>query len=112
MTKQKSDKIYVVKRDYNEEFLIALTEIKKDTTQIFIRLEKINGTISDYPITKERLSNACVKIEELDTAITKNLVPAITNIKIKVWSVAGIVGSVSAGLGGLVGILIGKMVGG
>ena len=109
IAKQQSDKIYAVRRNYNEEFLVALTNIKKDTEQIFNRLDKINGTIGDYPITKERLNNACVKIEELDTDINEKLVPVITNIKIKIWSVSAVVGVICGSIGSGVGFLIQKL---
>lgn len=109
MVKQQSNKIYAVRRNYNEEFLVALTNIKKDTEQIFNRLDKINGTIGDYPITKERLNNACIKIEELDTTITDKLVPVITSIKIKIWSVAAVVGVICGSLGSGVSFLVQKL---
>lgn len=53
------------RRKYDEEILIAIAEIKKDTEQIFNRLDKINGTVQDYTANKYKMDLSCTELLEL-----------------------------------------------
>jgi hypothetical protein len=85
------------------QVLIAIAEIKKDTAEIFRRLDKINGSISDYPIAKKRVTDLETDCDKMAESI-KNTSTLLSNIKIKVWGVAGLIGAIM----GFIGIVIGK----
>lgn len=87
------------------QILIAVAEIKKDTAEIFRRLDKINGSIADYPVSKKRIDELEVDYKEMNESI-KSLSDLLNNIKIKVWGVAGLIGGVT----GFIGVIIGKFI--
>ena len=87
------------------QILIAVAEIKKDTAEIFRRLDKINGCIADYPVAKKRIDELEVDYKEINEAV-KNLSDLLDNLKIKVWGVAGLIG----GIMGFIGVIIGKFI--
>jgi hypothetical protein len=97
------------RRSYDKEFIERLTVIDTRQQMVLAHLEKINGTIGDYPITKEKLNNACLKITELDADITEKLIPVVNNIKIKIWSVAAFVGVICGGIGSAVALVVQKL---
>ncbi len=88
-----------------DEVLIAIAEIKKDTSEIFRRLDKINGSIADYQVVKKRVDELEVDYKEMNESI-KSLSDLLNNIKIKVWGVAGLIG----GIMGFIGVIIGKFI--
>jgi len=88
-----------------DEVLITIAEIKKDTSEIFRRLDKINGSIADYQVVKKRVDELEVDYKEMNESI-KSLSDLLNNIKIKVWGVAGLIG----GIMGFIGVIIGKFI--
>ncbi|MFA5560051.1 MAG: hypothetical protein WDA59_11475, partial [Methanofastidiosum sp.] len=85
--------------------LIAIAEIKKDTAEIFRRLDKINGSIADYPVQRRRIDELEEDCEKMSKSIT-NTMNLLNGIKIKVWGVAGLIG----GIMGFIGVIIGKFI--
>ncbi len=73
------------KADDLNQILIELNGIKKDTGNIFSRLDRINGAIADYPVSKERLANACDTEAKTraNVSFAKGLANQIGNTKIK-----------------------------
>ncbi len=98
------------KKNYNQETVDRLARIETYIEGIFNRLDKINGSISDYQTTKERLNNVCEKIEAISNDIEKNIKPPLTKITIKVYSLAILTGLFSGGIGTLIGYYIAKLV--
>ncbi len=88
-----------------DEVLIAIAEIKKDTSEIFRRLDKINGSIADYPVQRRRIDELEEDCEKMSKSIT-NTMNLLNGIKIKVWGVAGLIG----GIMGFIGVIIGKFI--
>lgn len=101
MTAAKSER-----RNYDIEFLERLAKIETHIGGIKDHLSKINGSISDYQTTKEKLNNACKEILKMDADITDKIMPSLSSIKIKVWSVAGLIGAFSA----FIGVMVGKFI--
>ena len=88
-----------------DEVLIAIAEIKKDTSEIFRRLEKINGSIADYQVVKKRVDDLEEKTNKTDNCI-KEINSLLNGIKIKIWSIAGLIGAIM----GFVGVIVGKFI--
>lgn len=94
----------------DQETVDRLARIETHIETILSRLDRINGSIGDYQITKERLNNVCAKIEAISDDIEKNIKPPLTKITIKVYSLAILTGLFSGGIGTLVGYYIAKLV--
>jgi len=92
-----------VSKKETEEIVIALTELKKDTEYLRERIDKINGTLNDYPTNKEKLKIVCKDMEEVK--------PIVSNLRIKIYGIAATIGVVSGGIMGTIGIFIGKAIG-
>jgi len=88
-----------------DEVLIAIAEIKKDTAEIFRRLDKINGSIADYQVVKKRVDDLEEKTNKTDNCI-KEINSLLNGIKIKIWSIAGLIGAIM----GFVGVIVGKFI--
>lgn len=88
-----------------DEVLIAIAEIKKDTSEIFRRLDKINGSIADYSITKKRVDDLEENFGKLEDCIEETS-KLLTGLKIKVWGMAGLIGAIM----GFIGVIIGKFI--
>ncbi len=88
-----------------DEVLIAIAEIKKDTSEIFRRLDKINGSIADYQVVKKRVDDLEEKTDKTNDCV-KEISSLLNGIKIKVWGVAGLIG----GIMGFIGVIIGKFI--
>ena len=89
-----------------EQILIEIAEIKKDTGNIFRRLDRINGSIEDYPVSKDRLSEACKDLDKLKDKISNKIEPRITNIWLKFYTICGAISLISAGIGAAIGAAI------
>ena len=88
-----------------DEVLIAIAEIKKDTSEIFRRLDKINGSIADYQVVKKRVDDLEKKTDKTNDCV-KEISSLLNGIKIKIWSVAGLIGAIM----GFVGMIAGKFI--
>jgi len=88
-----------------DEVLIAIAEIKKDTSEIFRRLDKINGSIADYQVVKKRVDDLEEKTDKTDNCI-KEINSLLNGIKIKIWSIAGLICAIM----GFVGVIVGKFI--
>jgi len=88
-----------------DEVLIAIAEIKKDTSEIFRRLDKINGSIADYQVVKKRVDDLEEKTNKTDNCI-KEINSLLNGIKIKIWSIAGLIGAIM----GFIGVVVGKFI--
>lgn len=106
------------RRQYDEEFIIKLAVI--DTRLLTVveelkavknHLSAINGSITDYQVTKSKVENACLKLLELDTNINV-MDKLLGNIKVKIWSTAAFVGIICGGVGSAVSFVIQKFGGG
>jgi hypothetical protein len=100
------------RRKYDEEFMIKLAVIETRQTNVIDELQKIskhlsdiNGSIVDYQVTKEKLTNACLKLTALDADVS-TMNKLVSNIKTKVWSVAAFVGIICGGVGTAVAFVI------
>jgi len=78
------------------KILVAITELKKDTEYLRERIDKINGSLSDYPAQKEKIKNNENDLEEIK--------PLVSNLRIKIYGIATAIGIAS----GFIGTLIGK----
>ena len=94
------------RRKNDSIILITLEGIKRDTLHISKRLDKINGSIEDYQVTKERLDNACKAIEKISDKLELEIEPTLVNIKIKFYAITTLVGLVSGGIGSAIGAAI------
>lgn len=92
------------RRKNDKEILILLTELKKDIDYLKERVDKINGSINNYPIYKERVD---MLFNDMD-----KIKPIVTSMKIKVYGIATTIGIISGGVMGTIGIFIGKILGG
>ena len=88
-----------------DEVLIAIAEIKKDTSEIFRRLDKINGSIADYQVVKKRVDDLEEKTDKTNDCV-KEISSLLNGIKIKIWSVAGLIGAIM----GFIGMIAGKFI--
>ncbi|MCB5258792.1 MAG: hypothetical protein WDA59_01440 [Methanofastidiosum sp.] len=88
-----------------DEVLIAIAEIKKDTSEIFRRLDKINGSIADYQVVKKRVDDLEKKTDKTNDCV-KEISSLLNGIKIKIWSVAGLIGAIM----GFIGVVVGKFI--
>ena len=88
-----------------DEVLIAIAEIKKDTSEIFRRLDKINGSIADYQVVKKRVDDLEEKTDKTNDCV-KEISSLLNGIKIKIWSIAGLIGAIM----GFIGVVVGKFI--
>lgn len=86
-----------------------LARIETHIENIFNRLDKINGSIVDYQITKERTNNNCIEIDKIQKIINEEIKPPITKLTIKVYSTAILAGIFSGGIGSIIGFYIAKL---
>lgn len=86
------------RRKNDNIIIVTLTELKKDTEYLRERIDKINSCLDDYPAQKEKIETSEKRLDRIE--------PVVTNIKIKVYGVAAIIGIVT----GFIGILIGKFI--
>lgn len=80
----------------SDEILKKVVTLCTDMKYTRDHLKEINGKLEDYPVYKERVD------KNVDTL--KVILPAVTNLKIKIYGVATAIGIVS----GFMGVLIGK----
>jgi hypothetical protein len=100
------------RRKYDEEIMVKLAVVETIQNTVVGELQKINkhlsdinGSIVDYQVTKEKLTNACLKLTELDADVgTMNKL--VGNIKTKVWSIAAFVGIICGGIGTAVAFVV------
>ena len=98
------------RRNYDLEFIDRLARIEEHMSSIENHLSKINGSIADYPVTKNILETTCNKLAQVDTDIT-TMQGLVNNIKVKIWSIAAFVGVMSGGIGTGLGLLITRLTG-
>ncbi|MCL5073862.1 MAG: hypothetical protein M1308_23665 [Actinobacteria bacterium] len=96
-------------RNMGKEDSERLARIETHIENIFNRLDKINGSIEDYQITKERTNNNCSEINKIQDTIDKEIKPPLTKLTIKVYSTAILAGVFSGGIGSLIGFYIAKL---
>ena len=100
----------VERRNYDMEFLERLARIEENLSGVKNHLSKINGSIADYPVTKSKVDEACLKLVGITVDIEENIKKPLTKIAIKVYSAAILTGIFSGGIGILVGYFIAKLV--
>lgn len=93
------------------DILVAIAEIKKDTGQIFTRLDKINGYVQEYVENRHKMNDNKIAIEKLEDDLEKNIKPPLTKLTIKIYSTAILAGLFSGGIGTLIGFYISKLTG-
>jgi len=86
----------MAKESKTEKILTNIAIMQTDIAYIKQRLDRINGSLGDYLVYKNKVDETKKTVSE----ITKT----INNIKIKIWGTAGLIGAVM----GFVGILAGK----
>lgn len=86
----------MAKESKTEKILTNMAVMQNDIKYIKQRLDKINGNLEDCPVYRSR-------VESLEGTVTE-IVKAVSGIKIKMWSIAGLIG----GLCGFIGVVIGK----
>jgi len=82
----------------SDEILKKLVSLSKDMEYTKKRLDRINGCLGEFPITKRQV--------EENTADLKEIKPVLSNLKIKFYGIASVVGIIS----GFAGMLIGKFI--
>lgn len=87
------------RRNTDNDILIGIVELKKDTEYLRERIDKINGCLNDYSVQKEKIKISAEKLAIIE--------PIVTNLRIKIYGIGAIIGLVS----GLIGTLIGKFLG-
>lgn len=81
----------------SDEILKKLIGLCKDMEYTKERLDKINGKLEDYSVYEKQVNKNTDIIE-------KKILPAVTNLKIKIYGVSAAIGAIS----GFAGIIIGK----
>jgi len=87
------------------QILVSIAKIETNTQAIFKRLDKINGTIADYPVSKNRIDNLEKDCGEMNQSLVE-LSKLLSGVKIKVWGMAGLIGAIM----GFAGVVIGKFI--
>ena len=82
----------------SDEILRKLVSLAKDMEYTKKRLDRINGCLGEFPVTKRQV--------EENTAELKEIKPVLSNLKIKFYGIASVVGIIS----GFAGMLIGKFI--
>ena len=82
----------------SDEILKKLISLSKDMEYTKKRLDRINGCLAEFPVTKRQV--------EENTAELKEIKPVLSNLKIKFYGIASVVGIIS----GFAGVLIGKLI--
>ena len=82
----------------SDEILRKLIGLSKDMEYTKKRLDRINGCLGEFPVTKRQV--------EENTADLKEIKPVLSNLKIKFYGIASVVGIIS----GFAGMLIGKII--
>ena len=82
----------------SDEILRKLIGLAKDMEYTKKRLDLINGCLGEFPVTKRQV--------EENTADLKEIKPVLSNLKIKFYGIASVVGIIS----GFAGMLIGKFI--
>jgi len=100
------------RRNYDEAFAIGLATLTEKVDSINGRLDKINGSVGDYQTTRERLANACDKLNDIKDDVDKNIKPKLTNLYLKVAGLVALFGSIGAGAGSLITYVVLKGLGG
>jgi len=60
----------ITERRHNDtEIIEKLTFLTTRQSMIIDRLDKINGNVADYPVTKEKLDSTCLHIKVMDDEI-------------------------------------------
>jgi len=80
----------------SDEILKKLISLCKDMEYTKKRLDKINGSLESYPVYEKQVDE--------NTEALEKILPAVTNLKIKIYGVSTAIGIIS----GFVGVLIGK----
>ena len=94
------------RRKFDEEFAIGIATLTTKVDGINGRLDKINGSIGDYQTTRERLANACEKLNDVNDDINKNIKPKLSNLYLKIAGLVALFGSIGAGAGSLAAYVI------
>ena len=82
----------------SDEIITKLISLAKDMEYTKKRLDRINGCLGEFPVTKRQV--------EENTADLKEIKPVLSNLKIKFYGIASVVGIIS----GFAGMLIGKFI--
>ena len=82
----------------SDEILSKLVSLSKDMEYTKKRLDRINGCLDEFPVTKRQV--------EENTSDLKEIKPVLSNLKIKFYGIASVVGIIS----GFAVILIGKLI--
>ena len=81
----------------SDEILKKLISLCKDMEYTKKRLDKINGCLASYPVYEKQ-------VDENTDMLEKKILPAVINLKIKIYGVSTAIGIIS----GFIGVLIGK----
>ena len=82
----------------SDEIITKLISLAKDMEYTKKRLDWINGCLGEFPVTKRQV--------EENTTDLKELKPVLSNLKIKFYGIASVVGIIS----GFAGVFIGKII--
>jgi hypothetical protein len=82
----------------SDEIITKLISLAKDMEYTKKRLDRINGCLGEFPVTKRQV--------EENTTDLKELKPVLSNLKIKFYGIASAIGILS----GFAGVLIGKII--
>ena len=90
--------VKIERRNYDMEFSVRLARIEENIFEVKDHLNKINGSISDYQVTKDRLTSACDDI--------KIIKPLLTTMQIKFYTIVGFTALFTGAIGSAIGAAI------
>ena len=88
----------IERRSYDMEFSDRLARIEENILGVKNHLDKINGSIFDYQVTKDRLSAVCDDI--------KIMKPLLTTMQIKFYTIVGFTALFAGAIGSAIGAAI------
>ena len=88
----------VERRSYDMEFSERLARIEENISGVKDHLGKINGSIFDYQVTKDRLAVVCDDI--------KIMKPLLTTMQIKFYTIVGFTALFTGAIGSAIGAAI------
>ena len=101
MTAKQNDR-----RKFDIELVERLIILDERQQTVLKHLEKINGTIADYSVTKEKINNVCKDVDSINVDLDTNIKPKLTKFEIKLYTIAAIVGLITGGIGSGIGAAI------
>jgi len=101
----------VDRREYDKKFEISLARLEEKLDGVIKRLDKINGSIFDYQVTRDRTNKNCDDIEKIENKQTEST-KKLDKLFVKIAGFMALFGSLGAGAGSLVTFFVLRGLGG